>query len=198
VDDAADSLRSMFADIISIDDHELDIPPEESLDVFETVETAVEAALAESDAMVESMVSGEADLYTPGPEPMTVERAVDAAIAESALFSSAAEEGMVEDFADVLEAEKVVAAEGGEELGEDFDDEDFSEGEHHLRLQAISTMRTLAMMKISVWMKNSMVQVISLTRISARSATNSLMQAISTMKFGTMEPDARLIIMRRE
>jgi len=159
IDDAADSLRCMFAGITAIEEEELDIPLEETFESFDTVEaavdtafeepaiveddfytpqpepmtveSAVDAALVEADAMDAPTVSDdEADFYTPEPEPMTVESAVDAAIAESSLFSSTAEEGYTEDFADDdLEAEEFSEDESGEDLGEDFDDEDFGDDE---------------------------------------------------------------------
>ncbi len=186
IDDAADSLRDMFVGITAIEEDELDLPPDESFDVLETVEagaqvafgetaiveddldippeetidtfetteavvdtagdddfyapepepmtveSAVDAALVESQALAETMVTDEVDFYEPEPEPMTVESAVDAAIAESSLFSSTSEEGFSDDLAeDSLEAEQFVVDESGEELGEDmgedFADEDFSE-----------------------------------------------------------------------
>ncbi len=140
----------------AIVEDELDIPPEESFDTFEatdvqvdsaseeddyapqpetmSVESAVDAALVESEAMVDTMVSDEADVYEPEPEPLTVDSAVDAAISESSIFSSSSEEGASEAFSEAsFEAEEFVVDESGEDLGEDmnddFDDEDFSEGE---------------------------------------------------------------------
>ena len=125
IDDTADSLRSMFAGISTIEEDELDIPLEETFESFDTVEAVVDTAFEEA-AVVED------DFYTPQPEPITVESAVDAAIAESALFSSTAEEGYAEDFADDdLEAETFEDDDGSKDMGEEiegeFDDEDFSE-----------------------------------------------------------------------
>ena len=152
IDDTADSLRSMFAGITAIDEDELDIPPEESFDAAPedafveseiveddfytpdpepmTVESAVDAALAESDAVVESMVTDEADFFTDESESTTVEGAEDAAIAESSLFSDASEEGFSEEISSVeSEAEEFVVSSSGEDLGDDFEDEDFGDDE---------------------------------------------------------------------
>ncbi|MBC8506566.1 MAG: DUF4231 domain-containing protein [Anaerolineales bacterium] len=155
IEDSADSLRSMFAGITAIDEDDLDIPPEESFDAFEeapetafaeseiveddfytpepepiTVESAVDAALAESDAVAESMVTDDEEFFADVSEPTSVEGTVDAAIAESSLFSGVSEEGFSEDFSpEETEAEELVASASGEDLGEDFDDEDFGDDE---------------------------------------------------------------------
>ncbi len=156
IEDSADSLRSMFAGITAIDEEELDIPPEETFESFDmapegafdeseiveddfytpepepmTVESAVDAALVESDAVAESMVTDDdAEFFAPEPEPMTVEGAVDAAIAESSVFSGVTEEGLSEEFTgEELEAEEFAVSESGEDFDDDFDDEDFSDDE---------------------------------------------------------------------
>lgn len=115
IDDAAGSLQSMFAGLTAIDEEELDLPPEESFDTFETI-------TAEP---LEDVVASTADeLYTPVPEPDTVENAVDAAIAESTIFSNAVSEEPQEEFADEdFGEEHTVVAD------DNFVDEDFGEAD---------------------------------------------------------------------
>ncbi len=153
IDDSVDSLRSMFSGITAIDEEELDIPPEESFESFEaapeetfaesavvedefytpepmTVESAVDAALSESDAVAESMVTDEESFFTDESEPTSVEGAVDDAIAESSMFADDSEEGFSEEFlSEESEAEEFVASTSGEDLGDEFDDEDFGDDE---------------------------------------------------------------------
>ncbi len=108
IDDTADSFKNMFAGLTAIDEDELDLPPEESFDTFDTIKAEP----------LEEIASAAEDFYTPDPEPVTVERAVDAAISESSIITSAVEDDF--DDEDFGEDESL-------DFSDEFVDEDFGE-----------------------------------------------------------------------
>lgn len=119
IDDAADSFKNMFAGLTAIDEDELDLPPEESFDTFETI--AAEP--------LEEIASSAEDFYQPASEPATVESAVDAAISESTIITNAVDDDFEdEDFGEdeVLDFSDEFV---DEDFGDDGDEDEFGDEE---------------------------------------------------------------------
>jgi hypothetical protein len=116
IDDDSDSLIGMFTEVSSLNEDEYEYQLD---DDFEDVESAVTPS-EETEVM----------LYEPEDDshPQKSDSSESEASADSSIFSGTDAEGIAMGFSDeALEAEKFVADVGGEALGEEFDDEDFSD-----------------------------------------------------------------------